>query len=272
MNHPFATAHDTVNAARAPEEALVRFGNLGKRFASQQRQVDVLSGFNLSITRGEFVALVGPSGCGKSTLLRIVAGLDRDFEGDVRIHGDAPVLPSRRTGIVFQDSRLFPWLSVRENVALGLAREKLDGATRAARIDAQIEAVGLAGFADSLPHQLSGGMAQRVSLARTLVAEPEVLLLDEPFSALDALTKAQMHELLLSLHARRPFTALMVTHDVEEAIWLADRVVVLAARPGRIRHIERVELSRPRPRSGAPFQQIRERLIHHLGLPEALPV
>lgn len=236
--------------------------NVGKQYRAG---APVLSGIDLDIATGEFVAIVGASGCGKSTLLRVLAGLEGNYSGQVLIDGEPPRLPSPHVGVAFQEARLFPWLSVQRNVALGLQRLRLPRAEVERRVAGQLATVGLSEWANALPHQLSGGMAQRVSLARALIARPAVLLLDEPFSALDALTRAQMHELLLHLRSGQPLNVLMVTHDVEEAVYLADRVVVMSANPGRIRHVETIPLPHPRQRDSQPFQHLRHALTARVG-------
>jgi sulfonate transport system ATP-binding protein len=210
--------------------------------------LSVLSDINLSIHAGEFVSIVGPSGCGKSTLLRLIVGLDLEHAGEIQVDGRNVAGPSRDRGIVFQDHRLFPWLTVAANVALGLASAQLPDPAAARAVQAHIDLVGLGGFEKSYPHQLSGGMAQRAALARALVSRPRILLLDEPFGALDALTRERLQGELQRIWQRERVTTLLVTHDVHEAVLLADRVVVMAPRPGRIRSIVRVPVPRPRAR------------------------
>ena len=191
----------------------------------------VLRDVRLALRAGELVALVGASGCGKSTLLRAIAGLDDAYAGEVRLDGARRTGPSRDTGVVFQEPRLFPWLSVLDNVAFASGRAQRDDA----RAQALIDEVGLAAHAQALPRQLSGGQAQRAALARALYTRPRALLLDEPFSALDASTRGRLQALLCALVRHHRLAALLVTHDVDEALALADRVVVLAASPGRVR-------------------------------------
>jgi sulfonate transport system ATP-binding protein len=206
----------------------------------------VLEDINLSVKPGEFVSLVGPSGCGKSTLLRLIVGLDAEFEGQIRVDGAAVDGPSLDRGIVFQDHRLFPWLTVEGNVRLGLENAALSAAAKSEAVRAQLELVGLTGFERAYPHQLSGGMAQRCGLARALVARPRILLLDEPFGALDALTRERLQGELARIWQRQRVTTLLVTHDVAEAVRLGDRVVVMQPRPGRVRRIVPVALPHPR--------------------------
>jgi sulfonate transport system ATP-binding protein len=221
-----------------------------------------LAGVSLHVTAAEIVAVVGASGCGKSTLLRLVAGLEEPTRGTVTI-GNQPVsCPSREVGLVFQEPRLMPWLSVRDNIAFGL--HHLPRGERRALADAAISRVHLDGFADALPKELSGGMAQRTALARALVARPPLLLLDEPFSALDALTRQSLQDQLLALWAVDRPTLLLVTHDLDEALALADRVIVLGGRPGRISREVAVSLPRPRRRTAHEFQRLKEELMGEL--------
>ena len=222
---------------------------LHRRFGARE----VLRGVDLEVATGEFVALLGRSGSGKTTLLRILAGLDDGAEGDARV----PVARS----VVFQDARLLPWLSVLDNVVLGLR-----GADPRARGRAAVEEVGLAGHEDDWPKTLSGGEAQRAALARALVREPDLLLLDEPFGALDALTRLRMHGLVQELCARHRPAVLLVTHDVDEAVLLADRVLVLT--DGRISLDAPVDVARPRRRDDPGFVALRSRLLAELGVAE----
>lgn len=243
---------------------LVSFNHVGKTFAVAGGEVEAIREFNLDIAEGEFVAIVGSSGCGKSTLLRLLVGLDTEFRGEIRVDGQRVSGIGSERGIVFQEHRLFPWLTVAENIGLGLVNEPLSAAERQRRIGDFIELVGLKDFARAYPHQLSGGMAQRVAIARGLVASPRILLLDEPFGALDALTRQQMQDELLAIRERARITTVLVTHDVEEAIFLADRVVVMEPRPGRIKRVVQVTLPHPRQRSGFDFHHLREELLHEL--------
>lgn len=211
----------------------------------------VIDGVEFAVGQGEVVSLVGPSGCGKSTLLRIVAGLDTDYRGDVRIKGEKPHLHSRDVGFIFQEPRLLPWLSVAENVGFDLGR----GGGRHPRVRELLAEVGLADFAEAYPKQLSGGMAQRAAIARGLFTQPSLLLLDEPFSAVDAFTRVRLQELLLSIASHHGTTLLLVTHDVNEAAYLSDRVIVMASRPGRISGEIGIGLPRPRDRRNPRLAQ-----------------
>ncbi len=228
-------------------------------------ELPVLDDISLSVEPGEFVALLGPSGCGKSTLLRLIAGLDRPSSGvlredDIRIKGPHP---SRV--VVFQDPTLFPWRSVWDNVALGLEAQGILKSQRQ-RVDAALDLVGLAAFRNAYPHQLSGGMAQRVALARALVNDPKVLVLDEPLGKLDSLTRIAMQAEISALWQRKGFTTLLVTHDAEEALFLANRVVVLSDRPARIKADIAVQRPYPRHRGDPYLAELRKQILGLLGL------
>jgi sulfonate transport system ATP-binding protein len=233
-----------------------------KRYGARR----VLQDVRLSVAPGEVVALVGASGCGKSTLLRIAAGLDADFAGHVRLDGAPQRGPTRAVGFVFQEPRLFPWLSVADNVCF----ETGAGGARDARVATLLREVGLADRGDALPRQLSGGQSQRVALARAVYGAPRVLLLDEPFSAVDAFTRLKLQALLAALVREHGMAALLVTHDVDEAVALADRVVVMDADPGRPRETLPVALPAPRDRAGEGFAAQRARVLHALQAAHAL--
>jgi len=208
----------------------------------------VLEDISFNVAQNEVVALLGTSGCGKSTLLNIIAGLLEPDRGEIRINGTSGNArdEQNRIAYMFQEDRLLPWRSIRANVAFGLEAQNIDRASRRAKADAMLAHVGLTDFARSWPHQLSGGMRSRVALARSLVIEPRILLMDEPFSKLDSQTRSQMHGELLRLQKINGTTILFVTHDVEEAVVLADRIVVMTPRPGRIRAVKTLDLPRPR--------------------------
>ena len=225
----------------------------------------VLDGISLRIGRGEFVALLGPSGCGKSTLLRLVAGLDAPSAGSLLTEGEAIEGPDPSRVVVFQDPTLYPWRTVWSNVALGLEARGLLRSHRE-RIGDALRLVGLTGFANAYPHQLSGGMSQRAALARALVNDPELLILDEPLGQLDSLTRITMQSELVALWQRAGFTALLVTHDVEEALFLAGRVIVLSERPAQIRAEVANPLPYPRHRGDPHLADLRQEVFAHLGL------
>jgi ABC-type nitrate/sulfonate/bicarbonate transport system ATPase subunit len=222
-----------------------------------------LGGISFSIAAAELVSLVGPSGCGKSTLLRLVAGLDLPDSGDLLVGKEKIVGPSAERGLVFQDPNLFPWLTVRGNieaglVARGVLREKRNEVGEFMRL------VGLEAFANAYPHHLSGGMAQRVALARALINHPKVLLLDEPLGALDAFTRMRMQDEVLRLWENRRTTMLLVTHDIDEAIYMSDRIVIMTQAPGRIDREIDIDLPRPRDRTGDSFLRFRGEILEHL--------
>jgi len=233
-------------------------------FAIRGAALPVLDRVSLTVKPGGFVALLGPSGCGKSTLLRLVAGLEPPDQGAIAIDGDPVEGPDPSRLLVFQDPTLYPWRTVRANVALGLEAQGV-GRGRASRADAALHLVGLDGFAEVYPHQLSGGMAQRVALARALVNEPRLLLLDEPLGKLDALTRLAMQAEILRLWQEKRFTALLVTHDVEEALVLAERVIVLGDRPAAIRAELPVPAPYPRHRDDPAIVRLRREILNILG-------
>ena len=221
----------------------------------------------LDVRANDFITVLGPSGCGKSTLLRIVAGLDRPSAGRVLLDGRAVTGPGADRGMVFQSYTLFPWLTVAENIAFGLEEKKVPRVERARIVAAYVEQVGLAGFEHHHPKQLSGGMQQRTAIARALANNPEILLLDEPFGALDNQTRGLMQELLLGIWEREQKTVLFVTHDIEEAIFLASRVVVMSARPGRIKVDIPVDLPHPRHytiKTSPEFSALKARLTEEI--------
>ncbi|MGC8780749.1 MAG: ABC transporter ATP-binding protein [Anaerolineae bacterium] len=224
--------------------------NLRKTFLDPTRTALLaLDGVSLAVGEGEFLAIVGPSGCGKSTLLRLLAGLERPISGQVRLRGQPLTAPRREIGFVFQRATLMPWRTVLDNIMLPLEINRTDRAQGLAEARKWVSLMGLDGFANAYPAQLSGGMQQRVALARALIHEPSLLLLDEPFGALDALTRERMNSELLRIWDRRRVTVVMVTHSITEALFLADRVLVMAPRPGRIRAEFPVALPRPRDRA-----------------------
>jgi len=232
-----------------------------------KRPVEALAGVSMALAANEFVSLVGTSGCGKSTLLSIVAGLTDPTGGEVRVE-DRPIDgPGRDRGVVFQTYTLFPWLSARENVAFALRGERMSAQERRRVADEHLDLVGLRGFADARPRQLSGGMKQRVAIARALCYKPSILLMDEPFGALDAQTRLLMQELLTRVWESHRLTVLFVTHDVEEAVYLSDRVFVMTNRPGRLKDEVRIDLPRPRTLAVAEspaFLALRHRIFESI--------
>jgi NitT/TauT family transport system ATP-binding protein len=219
---------------------------VGKVFGTGADEFLAIDRIDLDVATNEFVSIVGTSGCGKSTLLNMVGGLTEPTFGDIRIDGRPVIGPGRDRGFVFQGYSLFEWLTVEGNIRFALEKSRLSKAEKTELVREFVQSVGLAGFEDAFPRQLSGGMRQRVAIARALVYKPSLLLMDEPFGALDAQTRGMMQELLLRVWEEHKVTVLFVTHDVEEAIFLADRVVVLASRPGNLKRIVPVPLERPR--------------------------
>ncbi|MBS3970737.1 MAG: ABC transporter ATP-binding protein [Clostridia bacterium] len=224
--------------------------------------IEALTPVTLDVAPGEFVSLVGPSGCGKSTLLRMISGLDVPTSGRLYLDGQEILGPHYERGLMFQDPTLYPWLTVEKNIAIGLEARKLH--KKREEVREMIKLVGLEGFEQAFPFQLSGGMAQRAAMARALVNHPRVLLLDEPLGALDAFTRMQMQEELLRIWQDRSTTMLFVTHDIDEAVYLSDRIVVMASRPGRIKEIVPVSMGRPRARNHPDFFRLRTKILEIL--------
>ena len=223
----------------------------------------VLDGISFSLAAGELVSLIGPSGCGKSTLLRLIAGLDFADSGELLIGSERISEPGAERGLVFQDPNLFPWLTVRHNIEAGLVAR---GVLREKRneVDEFMRLVGLEAFASAYPHHLSGGMSQRVALARALINHPKVLLLDEPLGALDAFTRMRLQDEVLRLWENRRTTMLLVTHDIDEAIYMSDRILIMTPAPGRIDREIDIDLARPRDRTSDSFLRFRSEILEHL--------
>ncbi|REK71528.1 ABC transporter ATP-binding protein [Paenibacillus paeoniae] len=231
---------------------------LNKTFSTPSGTVIALDRIGLQVKQGELITIIGPSGCGKSTLLKIVAGLDTDYEGSVRLNGKQIDGPSIEKGFIFQEPRLFPWLTVEKNIAGNLSLKKPDIREKVTEL---IELVRLTGFEKAYPRELSGGMAQRVAIARALLRNPDVLLLDEPFGALDAFTRSHMQEVLLDIWQKNRTTMLFVTHDLDEAVFLGNRVVMMNPRPGHIRKVLTIDLPYPRKRASQSFQELRHHVL-----------
>jgi NitT/TauT family transport system ATP-binding protein len=252
--------------------AAVTVEDLSMEFMSRGERLVALQSIDLDIAPGEFFVIVGPSGCGKTTLLRLLQGLAKATRGRIRV-GDAPVTgPGTDRGFVFQQDALYPWRTVMRNVVFGLELQGVAKAAARERARAMIELVGLAGFEDHYPHELSGGMRQRVNLARALTIAPSILLMDEPFAALDALTRETMQHELLRIAAAAGTTVIFITHQIEEAVFLGDRVAVFTARPGRLQEIIKVELPRPRPpgiKQSPEFQSHVGRIVRLIGTYES---
>jgi NitT/TauT family transport system ATP-binding protein/sulfonate transport system ATP-binding protein len=249
-----------------PRSLEIAVRGVSHAYALHGASLPVLEDIDLEVARGEFVALLGPSGCGKSTLLRLIAGLDTPTQGEILADGALIGAPDPSRILVFQDPTLFPWSTVWRNVATGLAARGVLQQERA-RVDEALKRVGLSDFARAYPHQLSGGMAQRAALARALVNDPELLLLDEPLGKLDSLTRLTLQAELVSLWRDRGFTAILVTHDVEEALLLASRVIVFSERPARVKAEFSVTQAYPRHRDDPALVALRRQVLATLGLP-----
>ena len=255
MNQPtqlpeYLSQSDAVRArfdALKQRDIILQVKSLGKVFHSGTQDVVALKDVNLTVHRREFVCVIGPSGCGKSTLIRMLAGLEQHTSGEVLLDGKPVNGPGRDRGMVFQGYTLFPWLTVKRNVMFGPQMNGMSSSEAERTASTWLDLIGLAKFADAYPHQLSGGMKQRVAIARALVNEPRILLMDEPFGALDAQTRVKMQTHLLDIWRNIDITVLFITHDLDEAIFLADRILVLKANPGEVQEL--IEVPVPRPRS-----------------------
>jgi len=251
----------------APETVarpMVSISNMGVSFERGGSVIDVLRGIDLEVFQGEFVCILGPSGCGKSTLLSLIGGFLEPTEGAVTIDGETVSGPDPRRILVFQERGVFPWLTVRGNIGFGLFR--LTKEERARRIEHYVRLVGLNGFEDAYPAELSGGMKQRVEVARALAVNPDMLLMDEPFGALDSITRLVMRRELLRIWQAEQKTIVFVTHDIDESVQLADRIVVLSARPASIRRIVEIDVPRPRDISSRRYLNLRDAIFEELGL------
>ena len=246
----------------------IQVQHVSKTFENSQQSLEVLRNIDFTVKKGEFICIVGGSGCGKSTLLRTMSGLDSDHEGTVYIEDEKIVKPGKNRGFVFQENRLFPWLSVENNIKFALDEETENEKKK--KTQDVIDLVGLSGFEKSLPKALSGGMAQRANIARALVNNPPVLFLDEPFGALDAFTKMQLQDELINIKHKEGTTMIMVTHDMEEAVYLANRIIVMGKGPGVIKDIISVELPRPRNRNDYHFTELRKKVYDYFFITEEI--
>jgi NitT/TauT family transport system ATP-binding protein len=253
-----------VNDAQ-PVDGKIVVDGVGKTFSSGSGAVEALRGVNFSVQEGEFVCIIGSSGAGKTTLFRIIAGLEEATDGTVWLDGEPIEGPGTDRGMVFQEYGLFPWRTVLGNVAFGLEQREMSKPARRERAEKMIDLVGLGEFVDSYPKELSGGMKQRVGIARALAVDPEILLMDEPFGSVDAQTKQRLHGELLDIWRETGKTVMFVTHDVDEAVTLADRVVVLTGSPGSVHEVVDVDLDRPRARTDEAFAEYEERLRDAIG-------
>ncbi|MCR5734035.1 MAG: ABC transporter ATP-binding protein [Lachnospiraceae bacterium] len=241
----------------------VKISNVKKNFRIDGKSVEVLENVTLDIKKGEFISIVGTSGCGKSTLLRIIAGLEKSTEGEIRIGNKVVEAPSPNVGMVFQQARLFPWMRTRDNILYGISDDQnkaMSKKDKEDRVSELLDLVGLKGFEKAWPRQLSGGMQQRASIARALIGDPDVLLMDEPFGALDALNRINMQMEILKIWERDRKTVIMVTHDIDEAIFLGDKVVVMSDKPGVIKQVFNADFSRARDRTSPEFIKMKREI------------
>lgn len=244
----------------------ISINNVSRIYIDANRnKVEALNNINLNINSGEFISLIGPSGCGKTTLMRLIAGLDKPQAGELFLDDEIIKGTNYERGYVFQQANLFPWETIENNISAGLKARKIYKENKD-EVKHYIDLAGLQGFEKSFPHQISGGMAQRASLVRALINNPKVLLLDEPLGALDAFTRFDLQDRLLELWADRGTTMILVTHDVDEAIYLSDRIVIMSPRPGKIEEILEVKLNRPRSRSDESFLKLRIEILEKLHL------
>ena len=249
---------------------ILEIKGVNRIYKDEENLVNALSDINLSVRRGEFVSIIGSSGCGKTTLLRLIAGLDQPQSGELILNGEKITAPSPSRGYVFQQGGLFQWLTVEQNIASGLKARHVYRQNRH-KVAEYISLIGLNGFEKSYPHQISGGMAQRVAIARALINDPELLLLDEPMGALDSFTRADIQDKLLELRKSNDATMILVTHDVDEAIYLSDRIIIMTPRPGKISEIMEVNIPHPRHRGGTEFLAIRRNILEKFHLAAATP-
>ncbi len=249
---------------------ILEIKGVNRIYKDEENLVNALRDINLSVQRGEFVSIIGSSGCGKTTLLRLIAGLDQPQSGELFLNGERITEPSPSRGYVFQQGGLFQWLTVEQNIASGLKARHVYKQNKH-KVAEYISLIGLDGFEKSYPHQISGGMAQRVAIARALINDPDLLLLDEPMGALDSFTRADIQDKLLELRKSNDATMILVTHDVDEAIYLSDRIVIMTPRPGKISEIMEVNIPHPRHRGGTEFLAMRRNILEKFHLATATP-
>ena len=252
-------------------DTIIEIKNVNRTYIDDEdNTVEALKDINLTIKRGEFVSIIGSSGCGKTTLLRLIAGLDEPETGILTLDGQEIIAPDPQRGYVIQQGGLFPWLTVEQNIATGLKARHVYRQNKA-QVGHYIHLIGLNGFEKAFPHQISGGMAQRVAIARALINKPKALLLDEPMGALDSFTRADIQDKLHELRKENDATMILVTHDVDEAIYLSDRIIIMTPRPGKISEILTIKMPHPRHRGGAEFLTIRGEILEKLHLASSQP-
>lgn len=253
-----------------PDKPILEIKNINRVYKDGETTVEALSNINLTVERGKFISIIGSSGCGKTTLLRLIAGLDRPQSGQILLEGQEIRDTDPKRGYVFQQGSLFQWQTVEQNIAAGLKARHVYKKNKH-KVAEYIDLIGLKGFEKSYSHQISGGMAQRVAIARALINDPEVLLLDEPMGALDSFTRADIQDKLLELKKRNNATMILVTHDVDEAIYLSDKIVIMTPRPGKISEVIDIDIPHPRHRGGAEFLALRRKLLEKFQLASAQP-
>lgn len=260
VNFPYLLTEERVkeNELEAEDGVILNIDHVSKSYYSKQQEILAIDDISFPVNRGEFVSIIGPSGCGKTTLLRLIAGLEREYTGNIFLNHKRVEKPGLDRGVIFQDHRLLPWLTIEENIALGLNADKKQIRTL---VKQYLKKVDLEGFEKAYPRQLSGGMAQRASIARALLRQPEILLLDEPLGALDSLTRYNMQEELEKIWMNNKSTMIMVTHDIEEAVFLSDKIVVLDARPCKVHDIFQIDMSHPRNRESEEFEEYRKNIV-----------
>lgn len=249
---------------------ILTVSNVSRQFTDSEKTITVLSDIDFELKQGECVSIIGTSGCGKTTLLRLVAGFDKATGGEIRFRDKAVDGLDYRRGYIFQQHNLFPWLTVEKNIEVGLKARHVKKTERPS-VQEYVELVGLHGFEKSFPHQISGGMAQRTAIARALINEPQLLLLDEPMGALDTFTRADIQDKLLEIRKLKDLTMLIVTHDLDEALYMSDRIIIMSARPGKISEVINVNIPYPRNRSGTEFLALRNVLLEKFDLANAQP-
>lgn len=251
-------------------ESILELHNVNRIYRDEEKEVEALRNINFDIKQGEFVSIIGSSGCGKTTMLRLIAGLDEIDDGKILFRGEEVNKTDYKRGYIFQQHNLFPWLTVEGNVAAGLKARNVYKKKKE-KIKYYIDFVGLHGFEKSYPHQLSGGMQQRVAIARALINESEFLVLDEPMGALDSFTRADIQDKLLEIREKEKLAMLLVTHDIDEAIYMSNRIIIMTPRPGQISEIIDVDLPFPRSRGATEFLALRRRLLERFDMANAYP-